>query len=322
MGIQELATIIIPTYNRETKLPDAIESALNQTYTNTQIIIIDDGSTDKTVDIIKRYPQVEYYYQSNKGQASARNLGLSYARGTFIASLDSDDIWSKDFLSNCIEKLEADQLDFVFANWSQQSRVGNHWDFLINDPFLKPYIYKEKDKWIDLTYSEVRDLYLKSCPSPSSSVVLRKSSIVSGWDEEMKIGDDWGMYLEMIITKECKVAFTLEKLWRKRIDDINIFDGRKWNEVLEFLYIADLRRNIEKLQPYLSVDEMMILKKRYMASLVELSKHNLIREYDLTSSFKLLKTSFKINIPYTLKTIPIIFFNGLNRKINDIKRRI
>jgi glycosyltransferase involved in cell wall biosynthesis len=322
MGIQELATIIIPTYNRETKLPDAIESALNQTYTNTQIIIIDDGSTDKTVDIIKRYPQVEYYYQSNKGQASARNLGLSYARGTFIASLDSDDIWSKDFLSNCIEKLEADQLDFVFANWSQQSRVGNHWDFLINDPFLKPYIYKEKDKWIDLTYSEVRDLYLKSCPSPSSSVVLRKSSIVSGWDEEMKIGDDWGMYLEMIITKECKVAFTLEKLWRKRIDDINIFDGRKWNEVLEFLYIADLRRNIEKLQPYLSVDEMMILKKRYMASLVELSKHNLIREYDLTSSFKLFKTSFKINIPYTLKTIPIIFFNGLNRKINDIKRRI
>ena len=207
MSLSPLVTVIIPTYNREKKLPDAIESALNQTYTNTQIIVVDDGSTDGTANLIKKYPRVEYYYKENGGQASARNEGLKHAKGTIIASLDSDDIWYPDFLKICVEKLERDQLDFVFANWNQDAKVGEPWDFLVNDPFLKPYFSKYKNNWVDLEYKEVRDLFLKACPSPSSSVVIRKSSIVSGWNEKMNIGDDWCMYLETILNKECRVAY-------------------------------------------------------------------------------------------------------------------
>jgi glycosyltransferase involved in cell wall biosynthesis len=317
MEVHSLVTIIIPTYNRVTILPDAIESALNQTYANKQIIVIDDGSTDGTAELLKNYPNIEYYYKKNGGQASARNLGLKHAKGTIIASLDSDDIWYPEFLSKCVEKLESEQLDFVFANWDQDAKQGESWNFLLNDPFLKPYLKKELNLWVNLEYKETRDLYLNACPSPSSSVVLRKSSIVSGWDEEINIGDDWCMYLDMILSKERKIAFTMEKLWHKRIDDINIYDGRKWAEILEFLYIADLKRKMTRFQNKLTKSEFRILQERYMASLVELSKHNLIREFRVFTSLNLLGKSLAIDIPYTLKAIPNIFMKGLQNKIKN-----
>lgn len=321
MNFNPLVTIIIPTFNRASKLPDAIESAIDQTYKNTQIIVVDDGSSDETAELVKKYPQVAYHYQKNAGQASARNKGLSFAKGELIASLDSDDMWHEDFLEKCIYKLQSEQLDFVFANWSQDAKVGSSWDFLINDPFLTPYFSKQKDNWINLEDQEVRSLYIQSCPSPSSSVVIRKSSIVSGWDEKMNIGDDWAMYLEMILSKPCRAAFTLEKLWRKRVDEINVYDGRKWSEVLEFLHIADLKRNMDKLGNLLSAKELRILEERYMSSLVELSKHNLLREFRVIDSLKLLGTSFAINIPFTLKTIPNILLLGLNRKLGLVKKK-
>lgn len=311
-----LVTIIIPTYNRADKICEAIESAINQTYEYTQIVVIDDGSTDHTAILLRDYhSQIEYYYKENGGQASARNLGLKHAKGSIIASLDSDDIWYPDFLKNCVEKLETEQLDFVFANWDQDAKKGESWNFLANDPFLCPYLVKEKNSWINLDYAETRDLYINACPSPSSAVVLRKSSIVSGWDENIKIGDDWCMYLEMILLKECKVAFTMTKLWRKRIDQINIYDGRKWSEVLEFLYVADLKRKMTKFKALLTNKELKTLQQRYMASLVELSKHNLIREFKIFTSLNLLGQSLSINIPFTLKQIPNVFMKGLQNKI-------
>jgi glycosyltransferase involved in cell wall biosynthesis len=86
-------TIIIPTYNRRQFLKIAIESVLKQTYSNYELIIIDDGSTDNTKELIKDYKdsRLSYHYQQNKGPASARNLGIAKARGEFICFLDSDD---------------------------------------------------------------------------------------------------------------------------------------------------------------------------------------------------------------------------------------
>ena len=315
MGAPQLVTIIIPTFNRETKLPDAINSALNQTYTNTQIIIVDDGSVDQTAELVKSYPGVEYYYKKNGGQASARNLGLQHARGSIIASLDSDDVWYPDFLKKCVEKLEGDQLDFVFANWDQDLKNGLTHDFLNKDPFLAPYMHKAKDEWIDLTDKEVRELYIVSCPSPSSSLIISRASIISGWDEEMNIGDDWCMYLEAILTKGCRAAFTLTKLWHKRVDEINIYDGRKWSEVLEFLFIADVKSKLIKFEKLLTKKERKVLEERYMAGLVEFAKHNLIRELNVKYSLLLLVRSFAVNIPFTLKEIPRVFIKGIQGKV-------
>ncbi|MBB6269804.1 glycosyltransferase involved in cell wall biosynthesis [Pedobacter cryoconitis] len=321
MNNNPLVSVIIPTYNRANKLRTAIDSVLRQSYTPIQLIVIDDGSEDETAALMEDYKEAQYIIQQHKGQAAARNNGLKHAEGSIVASLDSDDIWNPDFLERCVHKLEKDKLDFVFANWTQDARVGEAWDFLSGDPFLKPHIKETEDHWITLTYPEVRGIYIEACPSPSSSVVIRKSSIVSGWDERINIGDDWCMYLDVILSKECRVAFTLDKLWRKRIDNINIYDGRKRSEVLKYLYIADTLLIMEKFDKLLTPGELLLLQKRYIASLVELAKHELIREYNLKESYRLIKKSMAVNIPFTLKMIPDILMTGLSRKYKGIKEK-
>ncbi len=87
-------SVIIPTFNRECYVVEAIESVLQQGYDDIEIIVVDDGSTDQTAHAITRFgDKVRYYFQDNKGPASARNTGIMHAKGNLIAFLDSDDIW-------------------------------------------------------------------------------------------------------------------------------------------------------------------------------------------------------------------------------------
>lgn len=96
----DLISVIIPTYNASRKLPYSIDSALNQTYPNSEIIVVDDGSSDDTEQLIRRrYPTVRYIHQPNGGPAKARNTGIAAARGALIAFLDADDLWSPDKLA-------------------------------------------------------------------------------------------------------------------------------------------------------------------------------------------------------------------------------
>ena len=97
-----LVSIIIPAYNAEKYIKTTINSALKQTYQNIEIIVIDDGSTDKTKNIIQSIqdPRIIYIHQENQGQSAARNAGIKIAKGEYIALLDSDDL----FLPQKIEK--------------------------------------------------------------------------------------------------------------------------------------------------------------------------------------------------------------------------
>jgi glycosyltransferase involved in cell wall biosynthesis len=88
-----LVSVVIPTYNRAHYLPEAIDSVLAQSYPNVEIIVVDDGSTDHTAQVMERYiGKVTFQRKQNGGVASARNLGLQFAHGEFVAFLDSDDI--------------------------------------------------------------------------------------------------------------------------------------------------------------------------------------------------------------------------------------
>lgn len=93
-----LVSIIIPVYNGEQYLAEAIDSVLAQTYRSIEIIVVDDGSTDKSTNIAKSFKEVRYYHQTNQGVSVARNVGLASARGEFIAFLDADDIWTPNKL--------------------------------------------------------------------------------------------------------------------------------------------------------------------------------------------------------------------------------
>jgi len=103
-----LVTAIIATYNRRHYVCDAIDSILNQTYPNVEIIVIDDGSTDNTQDLLQqKYGQrIRYIYQENQGRSEARNRGLKEAKGDYIAFLDSDDIWKPEKLEKQVAFME------------------------------------------------------------------------------------------------------------------------------------------------------------------------------------------------------------------------
>jgi glycosyltransferase involved in cell wall biosynthesis len=89
-----LVSVIIPTYNRASYVTEAIDSVLVQTYADYEIIVVDDGSTDNTQDVLRPYlDRIVYIYQPNAGVSAARNTGILAAKGEWIAFLDSDDIW-------------------------------------------------------------------------------------------------------------------------------------------------------------------------------------------------------------------------------------
>ncbi|GGC48746.1 hypothetical protein GCM10011386_46220 [Parapedobacter defluvii] len=294
----------------------AIESVKKQSYPNVQLIVVDDGSTDNTRELLQNMEGLSYVYKPNGGQASARNMGLELATGDFIASLDSDDYWGRDFLQKSLNALEHYQADFVFANWNQKTKYTEDWrDFLSNDPYLTPFMREPINGWYQLSSDDLRTLYLQACPSPSSSTVVRRKSLSGGWNSHMNIGDDWGLYLDMIFSKPCTAVFTLERLWYKDIDGQNIYDGRDWHEVVQLLLVKDTKLIIERYRQYLTVDEMNILQKRYVGGLMELAKHKLFRERKTVESWALFKTAMLNKPTYAIAQFPKLVYAALNNHI-------
>ena len=113
--MREKISVIIPAYNAEKYIAEALDSVLAQTYPIHEIIVIDDGSTDKTAEVVHRYINsrtrelanplnLKYFYQENRGPAAARNSGIREATGEYIAFLDADDTWMPEKLARQIEK--------------------------------------------------------------------------------------------------------------------------------------------------------------------------------------------------------------------------
>jgi glycosyltransferase involved in cell wall biosynthesis len=267
-----LVTVIIPTYNRVDLIGRALDSAVAQTWPHKQIVVVDDGSTDGTAVLVKQYPDVEYVYRRNGGQAAARSTGLEHARGTFIASLDSDDFWEPVFLERCIDAMNRHQLDFVFANWYQQWADGRIADYFAEFIQIQPYLRGRTESPMLFSYPQLRQLYLECCPSPSSSVVIRRQSFVSTWNDRIHLADDWCLLLDIILSKEARGALIREKLWHKSIHGGNIYDGRDFYEVLKLMYIEDTMEMLRRYRGRLKKEEVHVLQERCIDNSLKMSK--------------------------------------------------
>ncbi len=290
----KLVTVIIPTYNRAQLVVEAIESVKAQSYPEVQIIVVDDGSQDNTAQSVERFENVEYYYQENKGQAAARNLGLSYAKGEYIASLDSDDIWHEDFLKVAIAALEKYQADFVFLNWTEifeTEKLVSGWE--ISKKWRK-YFNNSNDEWAVLNAKEVRELFFSTCPAPSSALLIRRSSFVSGWNEEMKIADDWCLILEMVVMKPCRAAFTLSRYWTKHVHSSNIYHGRDELEIIRDLGLHDEPLITQLFQEQLSVTEKAAMKKRLASHYFNFGRLNFKRDGFSLKHLRSFATGFRL----------------------------
>jgi glycosyltransferase involved in cell wall biosynthesis len=177
-----LVSIIIPTYNCSRYLPETVRSVIAQTYTNWELIIVDDGSSDDTRKVCDEFlsnQHITYHFRNNAGVSAARNYGYSIAKGDLIAYLDSDDLWEPGNLKDKIEYLERHQ------------QVGLvHGDMQVIDSSSKP----TGDVLSGREGAILEDLLLwngTNIPGPSSILVRREAiDAIGGFDPELSTAAD------------------------------------------------------------------------------------------------------------------------------------
>jgi glycosyltransferase involved in cell wall biosynthesis len=117
MTVDPLVSVILPVYNRESSISRAIESVLTQTYRSIELIVIDDGSTDDTMQVLERFgSRIMVLRQAHAGAYVARNFGMRHARGEFVAFIDSDDVWLPDRLSSQLPLMSRQEVGLVFGD--------------------------------------------------------------------------------------------------------------------------------------------------------------------------------------------------------------
>lgn len=133
--IEPLVSIIVPVFNGEKYIEETLETILHQDYNSKEVIIVDDGSEDRSADIIKFFSEVKYIYQENSGVPKARNRGIREAKGEFIAFSDQDDLWKKHKISDQVKYL-IDHPDAEYVICKRKIQL---------DPGLTPPLWLKKE---------------------------------------------------------------------------------------------------------------------------------------------------------------------------------
>jgi glycosyltransferase involved in cell wall biosynthesis len=184
-----LISVIIPTYNRGRFVVKAIESVLRQSFTDLEVIVIDDGSTDGTRKVLETYSgKIRYVFQENAGVSSARNSGIRKARGEWVAFLDSDDEWTRDYLS--AQMTQVRNVNHAVAHitnavtvYEDGKRINQFGDTKLLDRFnSKPC----------LTYERPLSVIIKHSPWFIQSSIIRRDVLVKAglFDEGLSIAED------------------------------------------------------------------------------------------------------------------------------------
>lgn len=159
MGIEKsglaLVSIVIPVYNSSKTIEKTLESVLSQDYQNLEIIIVNDGSTDNTEEILKKYEnKIKYLYQKNSGVSFARNLGFSKSVGKYIQYLDSDDLLARGKISTQVKALENCNADVAYGDWVKFKEMDFNFielETIIRQFTKKPEIELLTDFWVPLS---------------------------------------------------------------------------------------------------------------------------------------------------------------------------
>lgn len=184
-------SVIIPTYNRQDLVQKTIDSVLNQTFRDWELIVVDDGSTDQSASVLQeRYgSRIIYIYQENQGESAARNRGLCSATGEYVAFLDSDDLWHPNKLQRQIEAFaEKPELGLV----STQAYWINYEGLLLRQA---PHGHGRENNdisWQDLVLDNV-------VAGGGSAAMVRRSCLshVGGFDSDIRFGEEWDLWIRL-----------------------------------------------------------------------------------------------------------------------------
>ena len=197
-----LISIIVPVYNTEKYISETIQSVVDQTYTNWELILVDDGSTDRSKEIIlqwvKQDERIHYFRKENGGQASARNFGIQKSKGSHIAFLDADDLYLKNRLEAQVQDLHEQTADFYYGG-------GFYYDDSVETPKTEPYEWH----YGKYTGTEFFKILYHSCAVNINTVLMEKSFLeqVGLFDESpiLRGTEDWELWLRVAL--KAKVVY-------------------------------------------------------------------------------------------------------------------
>ena len=197
-------SVIIPVYNGEKTIRETIESVLNQTYPDFEIIVIDDGSQDATLDIVAsiQEPRIKVFSYPNAGVSASRNRGLSHACGEFISFLDADDLWTPDKLETQLKTLQENPQVAVAYSWLDHIDQSGQ--------FLRP----------GCRTTATGDIYpeflLCQFLENLSTALIRAQALleVGGFDESLTHAEDWDILLRLAARYHFTVVPVAQTLYR------------------------------------------------------------------------------------------------------------
>jgi glycosyltransferase involved in cell wall biosynthesis len=181
-----MVSVVIPCYNAEPFIAETIESVLHQTYADFELVLVDDGSTDRTAEILGSYsdPRVRVIRQANAGISAARNRGVAESRGSHVAFLDNDDLWLPEKLERQVAVLDRDpEIGLVYSDAFVMSEDGR-----LRNTF---------SDWMALPSGQVFEALLARNAIPTSTVMMRRTVFEAvGPFAPYKISQDYDLWLK------------------------------------------------------------------------------------------------------------------------------
>ena len=248
-----LVSVIMPAYNAALYISEAIESVINQTFRNWELIIVNDGSTDATKEIIlgfeKKDRRIKYLFQENGKQGKARNLGIAHSIGKYIAFLDADDLWVENKLAIQVNYLIANtEIDLIFS----QGYSLNQANPINFDVIVKP-IWNINDL----------PLFIEKNQIPILSVVVKKTCLidVDNFSEDLNIQnvEDYHLWLKLIIKQFNFTSISDRLFYYRTHSDQNTFNNN--NTSLPTVLIFKLLHQENKI---LNLEKKIISRLKWM----------------------------------------------------------
>ena len=198
-----LVSVLMPSYRQAQYISDALDSLLNQTYSNWEVAVVDDGSPDNVAEILKKYSKkdsrIKFYHPANHGVSAARNFGAAHTSGEFLLALDADDIIDRRYIEKCVER---------FMMYPDTRLVYCQWEY---------FGYSHETP--DLKYRGYKALLLGN--SIFNAAMIRRDDFnsIGGYDETMVTGlEDWEMWIRLL--DESAIVYQIpERLFRYRIKE-------------------------------------------------------------------------------------------------------
>ncbi len=263
-----LVSIIIPVYNRAQSIRRAIQSILAQTYSNFEIIVIDDGSTDDLLSVLAEFPLVRLFRQSNQGVSSARNVGIKAAKGEWVAFLDSDDEWLPTKLAQQAKWIESHPDERVVHTDELWIRNGVR---------VNPRKRHKKHG------GDIFEYCLPLCAMSPSSIMIHQDvfKAVGLFDEQLPACEDYDLWLR--ICSQYSVHFIDAALIKKYGGHEDQLSRKYWGmdrfRIIALQKIIDSKTLTEEQSQ--SAKEMLVAKLRvYMIGLKKRHKLSELNRYE------------------------------------------